>query len=142
VVVCVVAAGAFFALGRASVDRNDSAGAADKRAAHDAGLRAGLLAGHASGVEQGRAIGIRTGRAAGVQEGRALQLGEALSPEDRGAARRVFDAGYVAGANDAFGGFDGGWGLSKPYVITLKRGSGAITYRIDTRRPAGAGTQP
>ena len=34
------------------------------------------------------------------------------------------------------GGFDGGWSLSQPYVITLARGSGAVAYRIDSRRPA------
>ena len=44
--------------------------------------------------------------------------------------------GYAAGANDVFGGFDGGWSLSEPYVITLARGSGAVTYRIDSRRLA------
>ena len=51
-------------------------------------------------------------------------------------ARAAFDAGYAAGANDVFGGFDGGWSLSEPYVITLARGSGAVTYRIDSRRLA------
>ena len=53
-----------------------------------------------------------------------------------GAPRAAFDAGYAAGANDVFGGFDGGWSLSEPYVITLARGSGAVTYRIDSRRLA------
>ncbi len=135
VVACLAAAGALFALGRASVDRDEGDSAA-KRTAHAAGLREGMLAGHASGVHQGRAVGIREGRAAGVEEGRTLQLGESLPRDTRRAARRAFRAGYVAGANDAFGGFDGGWSLTKPYVITVRRGSGAITYRIDTRRPA------
>ena len=48
--------------------------------------------------------------------------------------RAAFEAGYAAGANDVFGGFDGGWSLGTPYVITLRKGSGAITYRIDSRR--------
>jgi hypothetical protein len=52
--------------------------------------------------------------------------------------RAAYDAGYAAGANAVFGGFDGGWSLSEPYVITLARGSGAVTYRIDSRRPARA----
>jgi hypothetical protein len=134
VVACVAAAGALFALGRASVDR-DEAGDAGERSARAAGLREGLLAGHASGVHQGRAAGIREGRAAGVEEGRLLQLGESLPRDVRRIARRAFEAGYAAGANDVFGGFDGGWSLTKPYVITLRRGSGAITYRIDSRRP-------
>ena len=51
-------------------------------------------------------------------------------------ARAAFDAGYTAGANDVFGGFDGGWSLSEPYVVTLARGTGAVTYRIDSRRLA------
>ncbi|MEA2420877.1 MAG: hypothetical protein QOE60_3083, partial [Thermoleophilaceae bacterium] len=53
----------------------------------------------------------------------------------RHAARRAFAAGYADGANDAFGGFDGGWSLSTPYVITLRKGTGAIAYRIESRRP-------
>lgn len=142
VVACVAAAGALFALGRASVDRDD-AGDAGERSARAAGLREGLLAGHASGVHQGRADGIREGRAAGVEEGRLLQLGDESLPRDaRHAARRAFEAGYVAGANDVFGGFDGGWSLTRPYVITLRRGSGAITYRIDSRRPTGGTRAP
>jgi hypothetical protein len=139
VVACVAVAGALFALGRESAD-SDGAPAEDRaaaeRAGHAVGLREGLVAGHASGVAEGRAVGIRAGHDAGLQEGRALQLSEALPRADRAAARRAFHAGYVAGANDAFGGFDGGWAFAKPYVITLRRGKGAITYRVDTRRPA------
>ena len=75
------------------------------------------------------------GRALGVREGRALQ---ASASTPRG-TRAAFEAGYAAGANDVFGGFDGGWSLDTPYVITLRKGSGAITYRIDSRRP-GRGT--
>jgi len=131
VLACAAAAAAIFALGRASVDHQEGDGSA-----RAAGLGQGLLAGHASGFDQGRAAGIREGRAAGVQEGRVLQIGEQLPRDARRAAQRAFQAGYAAGANDVFGGFDGGWSLTKPYVITVRRGSGAITYRIDTRRPA------
>ncbi len=77
----------------------------------------------------GHDAGVREGHAAGLQEGRALQV------SGRG-ARAAFAAGYAAGADDVFAGFDGGWSLSLPYVITLARGSGAITYRIDSRRLA------
>jgi hypothetical protein len=73
-----------------------------------------------------------------VREGRALQA-SASSP--RG-TRAAFEAGYAAGANDVFGGFDGGWSLDTPYVITLRKGSGAITYRIDSRRPARGTSTP
>ena len=75
----------------------------------------------------GYAAGLRAGRADGLREGRALEL----APGDRNA----FDAGYTAGANDVFGGFDGGWDLSTPYVVRIARGTGAVTYRIDSREP-------
>ena len=83
-------------------------------------------------TDAGHDAGVSAARAAGLQEGRALQA-TGSSPHS---ARAAFDAGYAAGANDVFGGFDGGWSLSEPYVITLARGSGAVTYRIDSRRVA------
>ena len=107
----VVIAGGAFALGRASVDTE---GAREE--------------GQAEGRATGRAAGIRAGRAIGLREGRILQ--------QRAPARAAFQAGYTAGANDVFGGVDGGWALGTPYVITLGRGSHGITYRIDTRSPA------
>ena len=78
----------------------------------------------------GHDAGVREGHAAGLQEGRALQA-TGSSPRS---IRAAFDAGYAAGANDVFGGFDGGWSLGEPYAITLARGSGGVTYRIDSRR--------
>jgi uncharacterized membrane protein len=69
-------------------------------------------------------------RAAGVREGRALQV----APSSRAA----FKDGYDAGANDVFGGYDGGWDYGRPYVITLRKGPDGITYAIASRRrPAG-----
>jgi hypothetical protein len=92
---------------------------------------AGFALGRASAdTDAGRDAGVREGHAAGLKEGRALQ---ATGPPASG-TRAAFDAGYAAGANDVFAGFDGGWSLSEPYVITLARGGGAITYRIDSRR--------
>ena len=89
----------------------------------------GFALGRATGGEPsgGYPAGLRAGRADGLREGRALQI----APADR----QAFDAGYTAGANDVFGGFDGGWDLSTPYVVRLARGSGAVTYRIDSRKP-------
>ena len=113
----VAVAGGLFAIGRDSADVD--------RARRD---------GRAEGV----AAGLRAGRAAGVREGRALQLGDSLPRGSQRAAREAFDAGYTAGANDVFGGFDGGWSLSTPYVITVRKGSGPITYRLDSRRPVRA----
>jgi hypothetical protein len=94
---------------------------------------AGFALGRATAdTDAGRGAGVREGRAAGLQEGRALQATGLAGPGTRAA----FDAGYAAGANDVFGGFDGGWSLSEPYVVTLARGTGAVTYRIDSRRLA------
>ena len=114
VLACVAVGGGLFALGRESGGDTDGA------------------------RSEGRSAALREGRAAGVQEGRALQASESAP---RG-TRQAFEAGYAAGANDVFGGFDGGWSLGTPYVITLRKGSGAITYRIDSRRPARGTSKP
>jgi hypothetical protein len=76
----------------------------------------------------GRSTAPENDREAGVREGRALQ-----QPAQ---ARDAFRAGYQAGANDVFGGYDGGWDYDRPYVITLKKGSDGVTYTIATRKPA------
>ena len=64
----------------------------------------------------------------------------ALPKNSQHAVRDAFDEGYVAGANDAFAGYDGGWTMAVPYVVTLTGGSGQIVYRIDTRTPVAAHT--
>ena len=84
--------------------------------------------------------GLRQGESRGIQEGRALQLTDALPQDGREAARAAFDTGYAAGANDVFGGYDGGWYVSRPYVITLAKGSGPITYDLSSRTILHAGT--
>ena len=76
-------------------------------------------------ADTGYTDGFQAGRAVGVQEGRALQAGQP--------SNGPFAAGYVAGLNDAFGGYDGGWSLSVPYLITLTAGTGGTTYRIASR---------
>jgi hypothetical protein len=76
----------------------------------------------------GRVSAPKDDREAGVREGRALQ-----QPAQ---ARDAFEAGYQAGANDVFGGYDGGWDYDRPYVITLTKGSDGVTYKIATRTPA------
>ena len=117
-----LAAGAF-ALGRASVDTD-----AARDEGRAAGEAAGVKIGRISGMREGRQIGLRDGHAAGIREGRALQ--------QPAPARKAFRAGYAAGANDVFGGFDGGWAFGTPYVIKLRQGSGGVTYVIDTRSKA------
>ena len=81
----------------------------------------------------GYAEGFQVGRAVGVEEGRALQEGQTLTGPDRDAATAAFASGYVAGVNDAFGGYDGGWSMAAPYLVTLQAGTGGATYRIASR---------
>jgi hypothetical protein len=78
---------------------------------------AGRLAGYVQGLREGEAQGLR--------EGRVLQ-----QPADSATA---FSQGYAAGANDVFGGYDGGWPLDATYIITLAPGKNGITYRIASR---------
>lgn len=116
-VLVAVAAGAVL-VGRATVDT---------QAARDKGYQAGL--------QDGYFKGLPVGEAQGRQEGRAIQEGAALPAGDRQAARDAFDDGYVAGADDVFAGYDGGWSLSTPYLINVTDGTGKIAYRIGTRTP-------
>jgi hypothetical protein len=100
---------------------------------------AAALPARPAGTGADYAAGFQAGRAVGVQEGRALQVGQTLSGSDRDAGTAAFASGYVAGINDAFGGYDGGWSLSLPYLITLDAGSGGATYRMASRLPMQAG---
>jgi hypothetical protein len=88
---------------------------------------------HDRGYAAGYSSGLRHGEARGIQEGRAFQVTEALPKDAKAAARAEFNSGYAAGANDVFSGYDGGWYVASPYLITLARGSGPITYDIRSR---------
>jgi hypothetical protein len=55
------------------------------------------------------------------------------SPKPATAGAR-YNAGYLAGREAAFDGYDGGWAYGVPYAITLKRGGPGITYRIASRK--------
>jgi hypothetical protein len=92
----------------------------------------------ATAYSQGLADGLRDGQAEGLRTGRALQAGSTLPPQVRDLATAAFDDGYVAGWNDAFGGFDGGWQTGVPYLVTLAPGNDGLAYRISSRTP----TQP
>jgi hypothetical protein len=118
-VVCLLGVGVavgVFAAGRAT--------AGDR---HGAAYRAGQTAGYAQGLAEG------------VREGRAEHETEALPPATRDAAKAAFGDGYRAGADDAFGGYDGGWSYDTPYVVTLARGGPGVTYRIASRTPLQPG---
>ena len=73
--------------------------------------------------------GYATGHADGLLEGRAEQATLNLPATDKA----VFNSGYVAGAADAFAGYDGGWDHDAPYVIVLAPGGSGVTYRIASR---------
>jgi hypothetical protein len=85
--------------------------------------------------------GLRVGEAQGRMEGRAIQEGIALPPDDRRPVQHAFDAGYAAGMNDAFAGYDGGWALNVPWIVTIEEGSGDIAYRIKNRTPVVPGVE-
>ncbi len=111
----LVAVGLLF-LGRATVDT----GAARRSGQADARL-------------DGYFDGLRVGAAQGRQQGRAEQEVGGLPAAPAAAAKRAFDDGYVAGTNDVFAGYDGGWATGVPYVITIELGGGNIDYRIVDR---------
>lgn len=94
---------------------------------------------YASGRTDGYLAGLRAGEALGRQEGRALQEGATVPADSREPVQDAFNAGYAAGANDVFSGYDGGWALSQPYVVLLEHGAGQIAYRVSSRTPVQAG---
>jgi hypothetical protein len=57
----------------------------------------------------------------------------------RAAPSSAFNAGYFAGREAAFGGFDGGWAYGTAYAIVLERGGHGITYRVAHRAPLAPG---
>ena len=52
-----------------------------------------------------------------------------------------YRAGYLAGREDAFGDYDGGWGYDEPYVVVLRRASPQITYAFAERWPMEPGIE-
>ena len=93
-------------------------------------------AGHAAA---GSSQTYAAGYADGMRDGRATQATLSLPGDQAAAARDAFAQGYAAGANDVFVGYDGGWGLSEPYVIVLVHGDHGISYRIGSRTPLQPG---
>ena len=83
--------------------------------------------------------GLRVGQAQGREVGRTLQVGASLPAKDKHVARDAFRAGYAAGANDVFAGYDGGWTFEAPWIVTLEPGGSKIDYRIRDRTPLERG---
>jgi hypothetical protein len=86
--------------------------------------------------------GLRVGEAQGRLAGRAEQEAVALADGDRAPVQDAFTAGYASGTNDVSAGYDGGWTLDVPWIVTLERGAGPITYRIASRTPVEPGVDP
>jgi hypothetical protein len=101
-------------------------------------LSAGSHAGYRHGHDAGYAAGLATGETQGRQEGRAEQEVSTVGKAARVTTTSAFNDGYIAGANDAFTGYDGGWALNTPYIVTITAGTGGATYRIDSRTPLQA----
>jgi hypothetical protein len=83
--------------------------------------------------------GLRAGKAQGRQDGRALQEADALPADARRPVRDAFNAGYTAGQNDVFAGYDGGWTVHVPWIVTIERGGTKVDYRIANRTPLEPG---
>lgn len=96
-------------------------------------------AGHRDGYYDGYLAGLHDGVVHGRQEGRALQEGDTVPAGSRRPVQVAFNDGYAAGANDVFAGYDGGWGISEPYVVTLAKAPAPIVYRIGSRTPVQSG---
>jgi hypothetical protein len=122
VLVAISAAAGLVVVGRAS---------AHAGTVRSEGYREGRLAGYADGVHDGRAAGLR--------EGRALQASLTQPSGLQQVAKEAFTAGYAAGANDVFGGYDGGWAMDSPYIVVLTRGADGIVYSIRSRTPMQRG---
>jgi hypothetical protein len=130
VVVVVVVAGAVtggYVLGHRGATTGHTAAAARQQ---------GYQAGHDAGYFDG----VQAGEAQGVQEGRALQASGSVAADARQAVASSFTAGYAAGANDAFGNFDGGWAVATPYLVEVLPGTGGVQYRISRRTLLAPGT--
>jgi hypothetical protein len=118
--VALLVAGGLVMAGRLTID--PGSGPADAyRVGHSDGFHTGYVAGVQDGVVQGR------------QEGRVLQEVGSVPAASRQPVRAAYNDGYVAGANDVFAGYDGGWVLSAPYVVTLERARTPVVYRIGSR---------
>jgi hypothetical protein len=83
--------------------------------------------------------GLRAGEVQGRAEGRALQEGSELPRGQRNATGQAFKDGYVAGMNDVFAGYDGGWAMHVPWIVTLGGGPGQVVYRILDREQVEPG---
>jgi hypothetical protein len=98
-------------------------------------------------TEQGKALAVIHMRlllvlvVIGVAAGAFFVGRDSVEPRGATAARQSFARGYLAGREDVFLGYDGGWGYAEPYIIVLRRGGPGITYRIARRWPMQGGIE-
>jgi hypothetical protein len=121
--IALAVAGGFFLIGHLSVDTSGG-----RAKAYQSGHSDGYFAGLTAGEDEGR------------QEGRALQASSLVAAGSQRPVQDGFNAGYVAGENDAFGSFDGGWQVAVPYLVTVARSQSGALYRITNRTLLAAGT--
>jgi hypothetical protein len=79
--------------------------------------------------------------AVGLAAGAFLAGRESVGGSKPSATPGSYRAGYLAGREDAFGNFDGGWGYGDLYVVVLRRGGPGITYRVAERWPMHRGVE-
>jgi hypothetical protein len=65
--------------------------------------------------------------------------GRASFDRGHGSSSERYVAGYRAGQDAVFAGYDGGWSYGEPYVVILRRGRPGVTHRIARRVPMRAG---
>ena len=63
----------------------------------------------------------------------AFLFGRSLRPSTEHARSAAYRRGYLAGREDAFSGYDGGWAYGQPYAVVLRPGGPDITYRVAQR---------
>ena len=107
-----------------------------------AGLGAAFLLGRKTAPvhDRGWAQGYSVGYDEGVSMGRALQVGDTLPSTTKDLGTKAFQAGYVAGLDDSWGSFDGGWNIGQPYVVVIGKGVAGAAYRIASRELLAPGT--
>jgi hypothetical protein len=103
---------------------------------------AGWLVGRSTAPTHDRGFGAgnTSAYAAGLAAGRALQVGDSVPPASKAPTVTAFKAGYRAGQNDSFGGYDGGWKKGFPYVVVLADGVGGAAYQFASRVQFEPGT--
>ena len=79
--------------------------------------------------------------AVGIAAGAFLVGRDSAGGGKPAAAPGSYRAGDLAGREDAFGDFDGGWGYGDLYVVVLQRGGPRITYRVARRWPMLPGVE-